>query len=270
VNLPGSGGYITNERKRIIMSTVITGYNEYTPPTNLRSYLDCYWSYVADTEIFLSHKQLIIPDGCVDIIFDLNPQTTLKSFVIGAMTKPIVNNRTNLVGVRFKPGMAYPFIKIPVQKLTDLLVDYFEFVGLEAYHLSIQLVDLNSTEHQIALLNSIFSKKLSALNAFEIQMSRALNLIQSTGGRISIKQISDEIGWSRQHFTRKCLSYTGLTPKFLTQVIRIKKVIKETKTERFCNWSQLSVDGGYYDQSHMINEFKKITGLTPIEFLSRT
>jgi AraC-like DNA-binding protein len=250
------------------MSAILYGYNEYIPPASLQSFLDCYWSYVADTATMLSHEKPIIPDGCIDIIFDLNHSAILKSFVVGAMTRPIVNRRTNLVGVRFKPGMVYPLIKIPVYELTDLFVDYFEFVGQEANHLSSLLMDLNSTEHQISLLNSIFTKKLSVLNAVETQMLRALNLIQNTGGKTSIKQISGETGWSRQHFTRKCSHYTGLTPKFLNQVIRIKKVIKQYKTEKFYNWSQLSVDGGYYDQSHMIREFKKITGLTPIKFLS--
>ena len=248
------------------MSAILNCYNEYIPPAGLESYIDCYWSYVTDAATILSNTKPIIPDGCIDIIFDLNHSAILKSFVVGAMTRPIMNSRTNLVGVRFKPGMAYPFIKIPVHKLTDSFVDYFDFVGQEANDLSCQLVDLHSTEHQIFLLNNIFTKKLSALNAIETQMSRALKLIQSTGGVISIKQISDEVGWSRQHFTRKCLSYTGLTPKFLNQVIRIKKVIKQYKTDKFYNWSQLSVDGGYYDQSHMIKEFRKITGLTPIEF----
>ncbi len=252
------------------MVTISSDYNEYIPPTSLQSYLDCYWSYITNTATILSHKKPIIPDGCIDIIFDLNHPTTLKSFVVGAMTRPFVNSRTNLLGVRFKPGMAYPFLKIPIHELTDLHVDYYEFVGQEANHLSSQLVDLNSTEHQISQLNNIFTKKLSALNAVETPMSWALDLIQCSGGEISIKQISDEVGWSRQHFTRKCLCYTGLTPKFLNQVVRIKKVIKNYKTEKFYNWSQLSIDGGFYDQSHMINEFRKITGLTPVEFLSRS
>ena len=251
------------------MTAILNGYNEYTPPANLQAYLDCYWSYVTDSAAISLNKKPIIPDGCIDIIFDLNHPTTLKSFVIGAMTKPIVNSRTNLVGVRFKPGMAYPFFNSPIHELTDLLVDYFEFAGQEANQLSNQFADLNSTKHQIILLNKIFTKKLSAINAIETQMSRALNLIQRTGGRCTIKKISGEVGWSRQHFTRKCLTYTGLTPKFLTQVIRIKQVIKQYNNEKFYNWSQLSVDGGYYDQPHMINEFRKITGLTPIEFISR-
>ncbi len=251
------------------MTEIIYGYNEYEPSAGLQPYLDCLWSYVADSSAISLNKKAIIPDGCIDIIFDLNRPPALKSFVVGAMTKPIVNSRTNLVGVRLKPGMAYCFFNMPIHELTDLLVDYCEFAGRQANHLSNQLADLNSIKHKINLLNNTFTKKLSALNAVETQMSQALNLIQRTGGRCSIKHISGEVGWSRQHFTRKCLNYTGLTPKFLTQVIRIKQVIKKYNNEKHCNWSQLSVDSGYFDQSHMINEFRKITGLTPIKFLSR-
>ncbi len=59
-------------------------------------------------------------------------------------------------------------------------------------------------------------------------------------------------------------------PASLQSYLDCYKVIKQYKTDKFYNWSQLSVDGGYYDQSHMINEFKKITGLTPIEFLRKS
>ncbi len=246
----------------------LNGYNEYLPTSGLQTYLDCFWSYSTDASGILSDKKPIIPDGCIDIIFDMNQQDSLRSFVVGAMTKPIISSRTSLVGVRFKPGMAYPFINTPIHELTDLLVDYNEFAGHKADDLSDQLVNLKFTKHRIALLNSVFLKKLSFLNPVEAQMSKALSLIRSAEGHCSVTQISDVAGWSRQHFTRKCLWYTGLTPKFLTQVTRLNKVIRLYKTEPFYNWSQLSLEGGYYDQSHMINEFKKITGLTPIEFLS--
>jgi hypothetical protein len=62
------------------MSAIIDGYNEYVPPASLQSYLDCYWSYVTDTATISSSIKPIIPDGCIDIIFDLNLPKTLKTF----------------------------------------------------------------------------------------------------------------------------------------------------------------------------------------------
>ncbi len=248
------------------MGSIIKGYNEYKPPTGLRAYIDRYWSYATDASTISLNNPVIIPDGCIDIIFDLTQPATLKSFVNGAMTKPMESSRTHLVGVRFNPGMAYPFFNAPADEFTDQCVDYFEFAGQEANHLSNQLTDLNSTQQQIELLNRTFAGKLSSINAIEPQMAMALNLIQKTGGKGSIKQFSDDVGWSRQHLARQCLKYTGLTPKFLTQVIRIKHVIKQHGTEECPNLSQLALDGGYYDQSHMSNEFKTITGQTPGEF----
>ena len=249
------------------MSTTKKGYEEYEPPPILQSYLDCYWSYCTESPSLFLNTKPIIPDGCIDIIFDLSRPATIKSFVVGAMTKPITNNKTNLWGVRFKPGMAYPFIKRPMQKLTDLMIDYYEFVGQESKCLSDQLVDQNTIKNKISILNKMFTQKLSTLDAVEAPIVWALNLIHQTNGKCTIKEICGEIGWSRQHFNRKCLNYTGLNPKFLSQVIRIKELIKRYKSKKFHNWSELSIEGGFYDQSHMINEFKKITGLTPPEFL---
>jgi AraC-like DNA-binding protein len=164
--------------------------------------------------------------------------------------------------------MAYPFLNTPLHKLTDTIVDFVEFEGHKANDFLNQLADINSIKKRINLLNRFFLKRLSNLNTIQPQLSQALSLIQITRGRCSVKQISKLIGWSRQHLARNCLRCTGLTPRFLIRVVRIKNVIDQCKTGEFYGWSQLSHDAGYFDQSHMINEFKKISGLTPIEYLS--
>ncbi len=250
------------------MSTGKQKYNEYDPPPILKPYLDCYWSYSASTTLNLLHAKPIIPDGCIDIIFDLTRQTKASSLLIGAMTKPITNNRTKIIGVRFKPGMAYPFIKIPMNKLTDMIVDYHEFSGPEANDLSDQLIESDSIKAQLSLLNNHLTLKLSSMRSVEPGIRQALYLINNATGNETVKEISDKIGWSRQYLNKKCLCYTGLSPKFLLQAIRIKKVVSHYNSEKFHSWSDLSLAGGFYDQSHMINEFKNITGLTPIDFLT--
>ena len=248
---------------------IVNGYKEYEPPVNLRQYLVCYWSYFIQSATIVEQSKPIIPDGCLDVIFDLNCPARLSSFVIGAMTKPILNTKTNLIGVRFKPGRAYSFLKIPVHEITDQIVAYNEFAGGSEDSLAGQLAEINSTNQQISLLNQVFTQKLTGLALVGPQVSRAIKLITQANNQYNIKQLGDQVGWTRQHFTRECLKHIGLSPKFFSQVSRVKKIISAFQTKKFHDWSQLAIDGGYYDQSHMINEFKKITGLTPKKYLAR-
>lgn len=82
-------------------------YREYAPSPELRPFIDCYWSYAAVlTPEIRARNNPIIPDGCVDIIFDLNLPADSECFVVGPMTRPIQNAKDNLFGIRFKPGMA--------------------------------------------------------------------------------------------------------------------------------------------------------------------
>jgi AraC-like DNA-binding protein len=171
------------------------------------------------------------------------------------------------MGVRFKPGMAHPFFYTSMHALTDKIVDFDEFFGREANMLSDTLTIANSINDRIAILNRAFSRRLSTLIPVDAAIGRALQLICHTLGRCSVEKISCEIGWSRQHLTRKCLRYTGLTPKFLSQTIRINTLIKHYQNKNPQNWSAFALESGFYDQAHMINTFKKITGCTPLEFL---
>ena len=57
-------------------------YTEYTPHPFLTSLIACYWSYRASSESRLSAQKPVIPDGCVDIIFALDPESSLRCFVV--------------------------------------------------------------------------------------------------------------------------------------------------------------------------------------------
>ena len=243
-------------------------YVEYRPHPRLGALIDCYWSYCAPSINRLAMQKPVIPDGCVDIIFDLNPSAPLRCFAIGAMTKPIQNQKPRLLGVRFHTGMARSFFKMPMHHLTDLMVDASPLLNDRSHTLSDRLAEETSQQDRISLLDQFFLHQMDGLAPLERPLAEALRLIRQADGRCTVQQISDAVGWSRQHFSRKCLHSIGITPKFLMQVLRLKKTMALHAGEQFCGWSQLSIEGGYFDQSHMIGEFKKMTGLTPIDFLT--
>ncbi len=251
-------------------------YIKIKPHLRLQPFLNCFWSFESGATLVTKQSRPILPDGCIDLIFDLNPSSCQKSFVVGAMTKPITNTRKNLLGVRFKPGMAYLFLKHPMNELTDQIVNFSIFFGNKTTFLSEQLTTVNTLEEQIDLLNQIMIKRLSSLPRLNSQMMFALDYMNKTKGKYNVIELSNHIGWSRQHFTRKCLQYAGLSPKYLSQVLRINNLINQNYNQIYnpiynqgpgslCN---LSLSNGFYDQSHMTNVFKKITGFSPAKYFN--
>ncbi len=244
-------------------------YIEYSPPVCLQSLLHCYWSYFDNSVKRLSPTIPVIPDGCVDIIFDLNLPTQSQCFVVGPMTKPIQSTKNNLFGIRFKPGMASLFFRSPLKEMVDQIFTINDFQGCNVDILADYLANINCPQQRILRINSIFQKILSEQPVIEREIQYAINIIELSNGRVSIKDVAQKIDFSRQHLTRKFQRYTGLTPKFFSQVIRINRLIDIYKTNSIYGFGDLAQICGYYDQSHMINEFKKVTGVAPSLFFKK-
>ncbi|MGH9884713.1 MAG: DUF6597 domain-containing transcriptional factor, partial [bacterium] len=126
-------------------STVIPiGYAEHDPPPDLAGYVVCFWTALEPSSPDAAPRR-VLPDGCVDIIFEFGPNGGLTdAFVVGAMTKPIVINGPAphlYIAVRFRPGFAFAAFGIPASELTDERLG-FEFVsrdgGRELAHLATQ------------------------------------------------------------------------------------------------------------------------------------
>ena len=95
-------------------------YQEYVPSPSLQPFLHCYWSYSSDFSAEIqANANPVIPDGCVDIVFDLNLPAQSQCYVVGPMTKPMPNFKNNIFGVRFKPGKAFLFFHSPLRETTD-------------------------------------------------------------------------------------------------------------------------------------------------------
>lgn len=68
------------------------------------------------------------------------------------------------------------------------------------------------------------------------------------------------------HFER----YLCKTPSLFRKVLRFRRAMQQYKPEKFeQGLSRLSALSNYFDQSHMIRDFKSLTGYTPQHFFSR-
>jgi AraC-like DNA-binding protein len=83
-----------------------------------------------------------------------------------------------------------------------------------------------------------------------------------------VSRLADEMGFSRQYLNRIMKAEVGVDLKTFSRILRMRRL---TGTLRGLlqppDWSGLAVSFGFYDQSHLIHEFRDLVGLSPGEFI---
>ena len=82
-------------------------------------------------------------------------------------------------------------------------------------------------------------------------------------GLAAVECVRAATGWSRQRFIARFRDEVGLTPKRYCRVLRFGAALDALARDRRAPLAQLAIDGGYFDQAHFGNEFRRIAGITP-------
>jgi AraC-like DNA-binding protein len=78
-----------------------------------------------------------------------------------------------------------------------------------------------------------------------------------------VSALAEAAGVSRQHLTRVFRDVVGLSPKRYCRIARFQAGLAYADTAHEVEWCVAALDLGYADQSHMIAEFREMSGLTP-------
>jgi AraC-like DNA-binding protein len=232
---------------------------EIGPPAVLAPFVDRFWYRDAGDLEDSARPTRVLPDGCLDIV--VGPRGAI---VVGAMTRPILvppAAAPGLVGVRFRPGMATAFLRVPAAALTD---DHapLEAIWPEGAEVADYVGSALGTERAVSRLAETLSARLPRLQALPPDLLAAVEQIIGHGGRIDISRLAATLGVTRQHLARRFAAHVGVTPKMLCRVARLWRVLRAPRRGRV-NWAALAADLGYSDQSHLVYEFRSLTGLTP-------
>jgi len=72
---------------------------------------------------------------------------------------------------------------------------------------------------------------------------------------------------SQRQFERNFKLLTGFSPKNFSRIVRFEKSI-ENAINKELSLTEVALQAGYFDQSHMIREFRAFTGKKPIAYFS--
>ncbi len=245
------------------------------PVPALRGHVQRFWQLRGACDDLDS--QLVVPDGCMGLV--LNFGSTLEQVVAGgpAVTRPNtlfigeirrpfttrVRGDLELLGVQFRPGAALAFVDAPAAELVDRLADEAVLRGSLAREIACTVHGADRADRlerlQAALVNALTDRRRRGPSPL---VRAAVGMLATEEGATRIEALADRLDVSRRQLERRFRAEIGVSPKTLAMVMRFRRVLAaiEGRSE---DWPAVALRCGYFDQAHLIRDFKRFTGRTP-------
>lgn len=261
-------------------------YFERITRPELRRDVQCLWDLSAPAT---SHPEVdrVVPDGCIELIVHWGdrvaevrgsastrqaPVRQPRTLVAGQRETPLLLlslGRTGLTAARFTPGGAPACIRDRMDLFRHRTVD-LEDVNVDARELPYRLAEADGPQERMAILeiwlvgcHQPIPLRLQRVESAVVEMRR-------NAGQCDIQFLAREAGCSRRTLERLFLERVGLTPRALAKILRIQSVLRRLHPESEVSWSGIAADCGYYDQSHLVRDFRRYTGMTPTAWQRQT
>ena len=170
-------------------------------------------------------------------------------------------------GVSFKPGGAYPFLKIPLSELHNQVVPLDALWGHCAAEIRERMYAAPTMQGRFALLEQYLLARFHEASYELDAVQYALAQIAGRHGALSIQALSDEMGISQNHLGTQFKRLVGGTPKGLARLYRFERAIRSIDPTQPVDWMGVAHQSHYYDQSHFNKDFVEFTGHNPSEYL---
>lgn len=169
--------------------------------------------------------------------------------------------------INFQKGKAYPFVEMPMNELTDFVVDAELVLPSEILNLREMLLERNSVQHKFICVEQFLMMAFSNRLISNVFVDYSVDQIIKNPTQLSINKLSEKVGFSQKHLIKIFKEHVGLSPKAFLKIVRFQKAISDIEINKTANWTDIAIDCGYYDQAHFINDFKDFSGFTPTQYL---
>ncbi len=258
-------------------------YLTYAPRPPINEFVDYFWLFDGGQT---ARKEWIVPSGASELVINLRDDeirihdreqpdkhrrfsgavlsgTYSRVLVVDAM------QHESMLGVHFKPGGAFPFLGALASELTNSHADLEDLWGRAALELRQRLCTVAESRERFQVMEEVLTCRLRSARKGHPAVSIALRLLGASGTGALVRDVAREIGICQRRFSSVFADQVGLPPKLYCRILRFQQARTLADQSPKPEWAQLASTCGYFDQSHLINDFQEFSGLSPSEYLRR-
>ncbi|AOK90577.1 AraC family transcriptional regulator [Paenibacillus polymyxa] len=266
-----------------------TYYIEQKPSAALRAYVACYWesgpaNRVVEENLAASCEdtallslpqeetmERVLPDGCTDILFEYDPVSKRQGLsYCGTFTQPFVSARqagseTRIFAVRFFPGGAHYFHGMPTHlftggnyRLEDLWPESIAVIGE-------RIMEAQNFNERVRIMDEYLNQLLLRQRTNDCDlMKNLLHRIFVSGGSVEVRELAEREAISERQLNRKFGQWIGISPKKFSEVVRFQSVLHSIQSGGGLDWTELALKHSFFDQAHLIRDFRRFYGDSPL------
>lgn len=223
-------------------------------------------------------KERVVPTGTLELgfslvdddcrIYDVPGGGRLSSgaFVSGAYRRSFTfDTRANasIIGVHVRPGCAGALLGVSPAELTDQHVDLEALWGRRARELRERLCAATTTRQRFAIIEAELVSRL-AQRPVHAAVRQALDALARPEARVA--DIAKDAGLSQRRLIELFTAAVGITPKRFARVLRFHRAVALARRATF-DWTRVAHEAGYYDQAHLIRDFRELAEVTPTDLI---
>jgi len=209
------------------------------------------------------HAIHFYPRDAVTVCNDKNGiQKHPQSIIVGPQVSQVniaMGMHHMIVSVAFMPGGMHRLLKMPMHELYDEPFDATLLLGREIAEVNERLQEAQTALEMKNVVEHFLMYKLdhSSLLPWEHALKAQLQ------GSMPIESAASLACLSLRQYERRTKEIMGYSPKIFSRLVRFSKAYRLKEQQPWLNWTSIAHSCGYFDQMHLIRDFKDFTGALP-------
>lgn len=188
----------------------------------------------------------------------------------GARSKPLVictTQQRRIAGVSFRDGGVRSFLRMPAREVAEDHVNLEDVWGIDGRVVRERLLEAPDPAAVLDALEQVLLEQLVGSPVAPRDMQLAMGAL---GAGHSVNEVSERLGCTGRRLIDRFADRVGLSPKRYARVTRLTQVVEGLTLHAQPTWAHVAAMHGYYDQAHLIREFRLLVGITPTEYVPRS
>jgi AraC-like DNA-binding protein len=235
------------------------------------------WIAYYDLKLSPGWRELVLPTGTMLLVVNLaerefrwwdgpalaTARAGRGALLVGACAGPFVvggAGRQTVALVSFRPAGSYPFFQAPGSVIGEPAVELEALWGPDGAVLRERLLEAGTPAAALSTLDAVLAARAVRPLAADPALVAAAGML---GRGAAVAKVADRVGWTERTLERRFCEQAGLSPKRFARLRRLQRLLARLPADGEVDWARAAFESGYFDQSHLINEFRALTGLTP-------